>query len=56
VKSKVIVILLLLTTCLNNYDITNNPDCWKSVRETCNEDNRINSGNIRDGNIGVTGN
>jgi len=55
-KVKFLLILLLLTACSNNYDRTNNPDCWKSARETCTEENRINSGNIRGGNIGGTGN
>ncbi len=53
-KLKFIIILFLLSTCSNNYDY--NPDCWKTARESCNEENRINSGNIRGGNIGGSGN
>ena len=53
-KLKILIFLILFLSCSNNYEY--NPDCWKTARETCNEENRINSGNMRNGNIGGTGN
>ena len=41
---------------VNSNDLSNNPDCWKSAKGSCMEEKRINSGNIRSGNIGGTGN
>lgn len=48
--------IIIFFSCSSNNDLSNNPDCWKSAKGSCMEEKRINSGNIRSGNIGGTGN
>ena len=50
-----VVIFLLLSFCsTSSYDY--NPDCWKTDRETCNEQKRINPGNLGNNPSGGSGN
>ena len=50
-----VVIFLLFSFCsATSYEY--NPDCWKTDRETCNEQNRINSGNLGNNPSGGAGN
>lgn len=48
--------IIIFFSCSSSNDFSNNPDCWKSAKGSCMEEKRINSGNIRSGNIGGTGN
>ena len=50
-----IVFFLLFSFCsTSSYEY--NPDCWKTDRETCNEQKRINSRNVGNNLSGGAGN
>ena len=50
-----VVIFLLFSFCsATSYEY--NPDCWKTDRETCKEQKRINSGNLGNNPSGGAGN
>ena len=50
-----IVFILFFCFCSTpSYEY--NRDCWKTDRETCNEQNRINSGNLGNNPSGGAGN
>ena len=50
-----VVIFLLFSFCsATSYEY--NPDCWKTDRETCNEQKRINPGNLGNNPSGGSGN